>query len=115
MICFSITAVAQDKGVLKGTVVDKGTGETLPNASISIVGSYYQGMTDFSGDFTILDIKPGTYSVKVQFIGYQPTLVNGVKIKGGQTKNLKVAMNEQNEMHGDEAITYGMRFTTTLA
>jgi|TARA_B110000914_G_scaffold51947_1_gene44696 outer membrane receptor protein involved in Fe transport len=98
MICFSITAVAQDKGVLKGTVVDKGTGETLPNASISIVGSYYQGMTDFSGDFTILDIKPGTYSVKVQFIGYQPTLVNGVKIKGGQTKNLKVAMNEQNEM-----------------
>ena len=61
MICFSITTVAQDKGVLKGTVVDKGTGETLPNASISIVGSYYQGMTDFSGEFTILDIKPGTY------------------------------------------------------
>ena len=98
MICLSITAVAQEKGVLKGTVVDKGTGETLPNASITIVGSYYQGMSDFSGEFVIGDIKPGTYSIKVQFIGYQPTLVNGVKINGGQTKNLKVAMNEQNEM-----------------
>jgi len=97
-VLFSGSVFAQSKGVLSGTVLDKATGETLPNASITIVGTYYQALSDFSGGFKIDDIKPGTYSVKVQFIGYQPTLVNGVRVKAGQTKNVRVQMVEQNEM-----------------
>ena len=32
-------AFAQSKGILKGVVIDKVTGETLPNASVNIVGT----------------------------------------------------------------------------
>ncbi|MGA0246865.1 MAG: TonB-dependent receptor [Schleiferiaceae bacterium] len=97
-LAFGSTAFAQSKGILKGVVIDKATGETLPNASVNIVGTYYQSLTDFSGEFEIKDIKPGTYTIKVQFIGFSPTQINGVKIKGGQNKPLKVSMVEQNEM-----------------
>ena len=97
-IALSQMAFAQSKGVLKGVVVEKATGETLPNASVTIVGTYYQTLTDFSGEFEIKDIKPGTYTVKVQFIGFSPTQINGVKIKKGQNKPLRVALVEQNEM-----------------
>ena len=97
-IVLSQMAFAQNKGVLKGVVVEKATGETLPNASVTIVGTYYQTLTDFSGEFEIKDIKPGTYTIKVQFIGFSPTQINGVKIKKGQNKPLRVALVEQNEM-----------------
>ena len=97
-IALSQMAFAQNKGVLKGVVVEKATGETLPNASVTIVGTYYQTLTDFSGEFEIKDIKPGTYTIKVQFIGFSPTQINGVKIKKGQNKPLRVALVEQNEM-----------------
>ena len=60
---------AQQKGVLRGRALEKGTNEPLPNAAVSIVGTFYQTLTDFDGNFEIGDIKPGTYSVKFQFIG----------------------------------------------
>ena len=64
-IALSQMALAQNKGVLKGVVVEKATGETLPNASVTIVGTYYQTLTDFSGEFEIKDIKPGTYTLSL--------------------------------------------------
>ena len=56
-LAFGSMAFAQSKGILKGAVLDKVTGETLPNASVTIVGTYYQSLTDFSGEFEIKDIK----------------------------------------------------------
>ena len=79
MLSLSIASFAQSKGTLTGVVIEKGTGETLPNASVTIVGTYYQALTDFSGAFTIDDVKPGTYTVKVQFIGFSLTQINGVE------------------------------------
>ena len=33
-------------GVLRGTVMDKETGETLPGVSVTVVGTYFAAVTD---------------------------------------------------------------------
>lgn len=95
-LLMSLGATAQ--GILAGKVLDKSTGEPLPNAAVTVVGTFYQTLTDFDGNYKISDIKPGTYSVKFQFIGYQPVQNNGVRISQGQTTRINPKMSEQSEM-----------------
>ncbi|MDP4729520.1 MAG: carboxypeptidase-like regulatory domain-containing protein, partial [Schleiferiaceae bacterium] len=42
-------ASAQKIGALRGTVRDAETGEELPGAGVSIVGTYYSTVTDVQG------------------------------------------------------------------
>src|SRR5690606_24434416 len=65
--------MAQD-ATLKGTVYDKETGETLPGATVSLVGTYIGTSTDMEGKYVLENIKPGDYSVKITFIGYSDQL-----------------------------------------
>ena len=98
LILCQFAGIAQQKGVLRGRALEKGTNEPLPNAAVSIVGTFYQTLTDFDGNFEIRDIKPGTYSVKFQFIGYQPILFNDIKIVSRKPTVLTAKLQEQSEM-----------------
>lgn len=73
---------------LTGVIYDKESGETLPGATVLIVGTYLGASTDMDGKYTIEDIKPGDYSVKVSFIGYSDQLFNGISIKKGKPNTL---------------------------
>jgi hypothetical protein len=70
-------------GVLKGKVIDRKTKETVIGATVSIVGTYYAVPTDVNGNYTINNIKPGDYSVKIVYLGYKEQLNNGIKITNG--------------------------------
>ena len=63
LILFFVTCLtAQTKGVLKGRVVEKGTGEGLPGVNIIVQGTYYGAASDNAGNFTVTNINPGTYT-----------------------------------------------------
>lgn len=60
---------------IKGRVLDKGTGEALEYATVSLFNAQDSTMvggvvTDYDGNFTI-QAPVGTYYIKVQFMGYQ--------------------------------------------
>jgi len=67
-------------GKIAGKVTDKTTGEPLPFVNIIIVGTNLGAATDIDGNYVILNISPGKYSVKAQYIGYQPVLVENVSV-----------------------------------
>jgi outer membrane receptor protein involved in Fe transport len=81
-------------GVLKGKVIDRKTKETVIGATVSIVGTYYAVPTDVNGNYTINNIKPGDYSVKIVYLGYKEQLNNGIKITNGSTTTLNVQLSE---------------------
>ncbi len=81
-------------GVLKGKVIDRKTKETVIGATVSIVGTYYAVPTDVNGNYTITNIKPGEYSVKIVYLGYKEQLNNGIKISNGNTTTLNVQLSE---------------------
>lgn len=97
-LIWSAAAFAQDKGTLTGIVSDEETGEPLFNAGVTIIGSYFGGLTTFSGRYTLNDIPPGDYNIKVQLIGYGTKQINGITIKAGETTELDIALSASAEM-----------------
>ncbi len=68
LLLISVIAFAQAGGI-KGKVTDENN-QPLPGASVSIAGTTLGSTTDVNGDFIILSLKPGIYTVKVNYLGY---------------------------------------------
>jgi ferric enterobactin receptor len=76
----SFFANAQNKGKITGKVTDAATKQVIDYATISL---YKQGsaapfngvVTDEKGTFTIPNLAPGDYIVKIDFIGYQQKVI----------------------------------------
>ncbi len=88
----SFEGSAQKIGTLRGSVRDAETGEELPGAGVSIVGTYYSTVTDAQGGFVLPKVPVGEFSVKVQMMGYGTKQINGVRIQLGQTTSLTVKL-----------------------
>lgn len=77
LLCASLWAA--NFGKISGRVLDRVTGQPLVFANVVVEGTNLGAATDADGKFTILQVPPGTYSVTVSYMGYQPlqiTLVN---------------------------------------
>lgn len=79
-------------GKLTGKASDSKTGEALPGATVQIVGTSTGAVTNESGEFVILNIPPGNYSVKVSFIGYNPFTINNVRINADFTTTIEAKL-----------------------
>ncbi len=81
-------------GTVKGIITDKKTKETIPGATILVLGTYSGTQTDINGNYKINNIKPGEYSIKVSFLGYKEVIYNGAKISASSELTLNLALSE---------------------
>ncbi|MCY4158368.1 MAG: carboxypeptidase-like regulatory domain-containing protein [Bacteroidetes bacterium] len=82
------TALAQNTGKISGQITDATTGETLPGASVVIVGTTLGTAADLDGNYFIIGVPVGTYTVQAQFVGFQTQTTVGVEINAGYTREL---------------------------
>lgn len=99
LIIFSFLLVpallfAGTTGKLAGKVTDSATGEPLPFVNITLEGTMIGAATDLDGNYVILNISPGKYTVKVQYIGYQTQMVENVGISIDLTTRQDFELNE---------------------
>ena len=59
-------------GKITGQITDAGTREALIGANIMIKGSSIGTASDLDGNYFILNIPPGIYTVSISMMGYQP-------------------------------------------
>ncbi|MGI4822204.1 MAG: TonB-dependent receptor domain-containing protein [Janthinobacterium lividum] len=82
-------APAQAAGRLTGTGTDGATGKPIAYASVAVLnaaGSPVSGGVGGSdGSFVLVGIAPGTYTVRVSFLGYQEFTREGVVVPAGGT------------------------------
>ena len=83
-----------EMGTLAGTVRDAETKTPIAWADIVLQGTSLGGISQQNGTFTILRVPPGTYTVIVQMMGYQPQTFEEVTIVGGQLTNLHAELGE---------------------
>ncbi|MHB1687300.1 MAG: TonB-dependent receptor [Ignavibacteriaceae bacterium] len=81
-------------GKLAGKVVDAKTKEPLPFAIVTIQGTSLGGAADIDGNYVILNIAPGTYKVKAQYLGYRAVIVENVSISIDLTTRLDFSLSE---------------------
>lgn len=60
----------KEGNIIKGHVIEKGTEEHLPYAAILIVETGVGTVSDESGHFILKNLSEGTYTLRVQLLGY---------------------------------------------
>jgi len=71
---------AGQTGKIVGKVTDAETREPLIGVNVILEGTTIGAATDLDGEFLILNVSPGRYSLKASMIGYQKMQVTGVKV-----------------------------------
>ncbi|WP_243663569.1 carboxypeptidase-like regulatory domain-containing protein [Rhodothermus marinus] len=58
-------------GRIAGVVTDAATGDPLPGVNVTIEGTTLGAASDIDGQYYILNVPPGRYTVRASMIGYQ--------------------------------------------
>ncbi|MBE0556477.1 MAG: carboxypeptidase-like regulatory domain-containing protein, partial [Proteobacteria bacterium] len=82
---------AQD-GKLRGTVTDRETGEPLVGANVVLEGTNLGASSDLNGEYVILSVPPGTFSVKVSYIGYSSFTISNLRVLSNLTTTQDVQL-----------------------
>ena len=69
ILLLSLKAFAGDTGKLAGAVTDATTKEPLVGASVLVVGTSMGASTDLDGRFVILNVPPGSYTLRATTVG----------------------------------------------
>lgn len=72
--------LAQSTGSIGGKVTDAKDGSPLPGAVVKIAGTQMGATTDENGEYVILNVDVGTYTVEASYIGYNNKSVTNVKV-----------------------------------
>ena len=72
--------IGQTAGKVRGTVTDESTGEALVGANVLIDGTGFGAATDENGEYFILNVAPGTYTVRAQLIGYAEDVASDIRV-----------------------------------
>ena len=94
---------AQLPGQIKGKVLDAGTKEILPGATVfvEVMGKKIGVTTDANGQFNIKPLNPGVYTVYFSFVGY-----------GGDTLTSVTVSPDKITFLEDTYLTYGITIGT---
>lgn len=79
-----------------GRIVDTSK-QVLPGATVYIEKLQTGVTSDVNGFYTLTNLTPGTYTVKVSYVGYAPTVLN-IEVPEGKTLEKDVVMNEGVEL-----------------
>lgn len=79
-------------GTIKGRILDT-SNQTLPGATIYIDSLHTGVVSDINGFYTLTNIEPGTYKVKVSYVGYSPVEMT-ITVPEGKTVESDVMLND---------------------
>jgi len=96
LIFFPASLYAGETGKIAGKITDASTGEALIGANIVITGKWIDGAeqsaenllgasTDVEGEYFILNIPPGLYSIRASYIGYKEQITVQVQVDVDKT------------------------------
>ena len=94
VLFFFNSVFAGTTGKLSGSVTNKETGEPLIGANVMVEGTVLGAATDIEGNYFILQVPPGTYTVRFTMIGYQTVVMNDVRIRVDLTTTLDGKLSE---------------------
>lgn len=85
---------AQTTGKISGKVVDSKNGQPLPGANVIVEGTSSGAVADLNGDFFILNLAPGAYTLRAQMMGYETVRMQNVQVSVNRTTETKIRMKD---------------------
>jgi hypothetical protein len=90
----SAGALAQT-GKIAGQVTDAATGDPLPGVNVLVQDTQRGAVTNLDGRYDVLNVSPGTYTVRVSMLGYATHFIENVRVNIDQTTTINVEMQEE--------------------
>ena len=81
----TVTSFAQTSGKISGTVTNAATGEPLVGLNITIEKTSMGTITDVNGEYSIINIPPGTYRLRASMLGYEPKVIQDLVVSVNRT------------------------------
>ncbi|RJP76699.1 MAG: TonB-dependent receptor [Candidatus Zixiibacteriota bacterium] len=85
-------ALHAGEGKIAGRVTEASSGEALVSANVILDGTSRGAASDLNGDYFILNVPVGTYTVVVSQVGYTGRRVTGVEVASERTTRLDFAL-----------------------
>lgn len=94
---FSNNLLGQSSGKISGIVTEKGGAKgTLPGVTVYLKELSSKGTTtDADGQYVLLAVPPGSYTLVISYIGYATIVKEEVVVYSGRTTTINGAMEEQ--------------------
>lgn len=87
----ALGAQAPRNGAIVGTVVDSASGLPVVAARVRIVELHREDLTHEDGSFDHRDLRPATYTLQVQRLGYR-LVTRRVEVRAGDSVTLRIVM-----------------------
>ncbi len=87
-----VSLFAGTTGKISGVVKDADTGEALPGANVIVEGTTFGASTDLEGFYSIINVPPGVYTIKVIYVGYAEQVIKNVKVEIDLTTTLNISL-----------------------
>ena len=80
----SATFVFAQNGTIKGKISDANNKEPLIGAAALIKGTSIGSASDFDGNYSITNLKPGKYTITSSYISYKPIAKENIIVEAGK-------------------------------
>jgi hypothetical protein len=101
---FALSLHAGTTGKISGTVTDAQTREPLSGVNVIVEGTATGAASDLQGGFSILNLRPGIYSLRFRMMGYREFVLQNVRVSIDLTTRTDAAM-RQAVVETGEAVT----------
>ncbi len=102
-LLLSATTTMAQSGKIAGSVFAARSGIPLEGANVVLEGTGQGSVADKDGYYAILNVRPGTHSVRASFVGYTPLVSRDVEVFVDLTTEIDHVLSEE-VFKGDEVI-----------
>lgn len=103
VLLLSVGLLFGQTGKIAGQIKDAATGEGLPGANVLIEGTNLGAATDLAGRYSIINVPPGTYTLKATYIGYSTITMQNVRVNINLTTTANFDLQQQ-AIAGEEVV-----------
>jgi hypothetical protein len=75
-------------GKISGKIIDRDSRDPLPGANVMLIGTPYGAAADARGEFFIINLPPGRYTLEASMIGYSKVQIENVTVSTNATTTL---------------------------
>lgn len=99
-------------GIISGTITEAGTNEPLIGANVIIDGTTQGAASNIDGEFQIMNVRPGTYTLIIRYVGYQSQRIEDVLVQADLRTTINVEL-ETASFEGEEVVFRAQRDAVT--
>ncbi|HRG89394.1 MAG TPA: carboxypeptidase-like regulatory domain-containing protein, partial [Chitinophagales bacterium] len=79
-------------GIVKGRITEAVSGKPIEFATVQLEGTSYGAQTDSAGQFSITELKPGIYNVRINCLTYKSKGLPEIEVTNGKPAILSVEL-----------------------